>query len=172
MLSRLSRRMRRYHDTSRPRPRRPVRLVATWVVKTVLSGKKRFLKAWPCDCSHSWKSNQQSPFLRGGGGVESEAIILAISVNALDFLSQIWSRVGSKLGPRFVLLVVPQLYSVFWDILKRQIVCRGAKINFGQFARVSKRIFKKKCIFVVVFLCWKRKRNYENTEKENAEKCP
>ena len=53
----------------------------------------------------------------------------------------------SKLGPRlrqnlvqdFFLLVFPQFYSVFLGILKTQIVCRGAKIFFGQFVRVSKK---------------------------------
>ena len=89
----------------------------------------------------------------------------------------------SKLGPRlrqnlvqdFFLLVFPQFYSVFWVCLKSQIVCRGAKILFWQFVRVSKKGFSKKNVHFLFlsFLCWKKKKGkYEKNGKGKFQEKP
>ena len=54
---------------------------------------------------------------------------------------------------------------------KTHIVCRGAKIFFGQFVRVSKTGFPKKFAFFGFFLCWiNQKRKDEKLEKETFKK--
>ena len=73
------------------------------------------------------------------------------------------SKVALKICPRFVLLVFPQFYSVCWWSKKTQLVCRGAKIIFLQFVRVSKKVFfffiKKCALFVFVFYVGKSKKD-------------
>ena len=61
----------------------------------------------------------------------------------------------------------------FCICLKSQIVCRGAKIFFWQFVRVSKRFSKKKCallVFVFFMLEKRKKENMKKMEKENFKK--
>ena len=77
--------------------------------------------------------------------------------------SKIWGFFESKLGPRLRQNLVQDFFAcffpnfiVFFGYLKKtQIVCRGAKIIFWQFVRLSKKGFRKKmctfcfCLFYV-----------------------
>ena len=97
-----------------------------------------------------------------------------------------WSKTWvfeSKLGPRlrqnlvenvFCLFPPPSNFIVFFGYLeKTQIVCRGAKIFFGQSVSASKRgLSKKVCTFVFVFLCWRKKKreNMKSMETKFSKK--
>ena len=82
------------------------------------------------------------------------------------------SKVALKIRPRFFLLVFPS-FIVFFAGQKTQIVCRGAKIVFWQFVRVSKKGFlKKMCTFCfrLFYVGKSKKDNTEKVEEENFKK--
>ena len=90
------------------------------------------------------------------------------------FWVKTWSKVASKLGPRFFFCLFFPKFIVFFGYLKKtQIVCRGAKIIFWQFVRVSKKGFSKKNVHFLFlsFLCWrKKKRKREKNGKIKFQK--
>ena len=91
------------------------------------------------------------------------------------FESKLGPRLGQNLVQDYFLLVFPQFYGVFWVCLKSQIVCRGARIFFGQFVRVSKKGFSKKMCtfcFCLFYVGKSKKENMKNMENENFKKSP
>ena len=63
---------------------------------------------------------------------------------------------------------------MFFGILKTQIVCRGAKIIFGQFVRVSKKGFsnKKMCTFCFCLFYVGERENMKKWKNEISKKHP
>ena len=74
------------------------------------------------------------------------------------FSIKTWSKVGAKLGPRFVFACFSPILKCFGVSKNTQLVCRGAKIIFWQFVRISKEVFAQKCApLVFVFLRWRKR---------------
>ena len=85
-----------------------------------------------------------------------------LSQNLVQGCVKTWSKI-------FVCLFFPQFYSVFWICLKSQIVCRGAKIFFGNLSGCQKRVIEKKCaLFVFVFFMLEKvkRKMWKNREKK------
>ena len=81
-----------------------------------------------------------------------------------------------KSGQSFFFISPPHFYSVFWALLKTQIVSHCAKIVFLQnFGDVKNEVFEKKIAFFVFvfFLCWKNKnRRKKNKQNGKGQKNP
>ena len=77
-----------------------------------------------------------------------------------------WSKVASKPGPRFCLLVFPLLYSVFgiFKILKWRVGVR--KYLFAGCRRVKKEFSKKWAFFV--FFCGEKEKGWKKWKRKNT----